>query len=93
VVLAYQRIVEVEPNNVDGHRKLAGAYVKLGQLQAALSPYQQAVLLAPTDAGIRFELGMCYARLGNRRAAMSQVEMLRSLDAQRANELLRAVEG
>jgi len=58
----------------------------------AIEPYQQAILLAPQDAALRYELGVCYANIGQRAAAMAQHDALKKLDPARAEELMFILE-
>ena len=61
---------------------------ELARYKEAVMPYQQAVMLAPKDAGLRYDLGACYAKLGNLAAAKKQHEVLVTLDKARADLLL-----
>jgi Flp pilus assembly protein TadD len=82
----------MEPDRLEPHRKAATVLLELGRHKQAVEPYQQAILLAPQDATLRYELGVCYANLGQKSAAIAQLDALKKLDPSRAEELLFILE-
>jgi len=63
-------------------------FFEIEQYERAREPFEQAVVLAPSDAELRYDLGVCYARLGNGEAARKQYDVLRTIDEARAAKLL-----
>ncbi len=89
---AYLDLARLDPDRLEAHQKAAGAYLELGKFKEAVEPFQQAILLAPTDAALRYDLGICYSNLNQKAAAMAQHDALKKLDPARADELLFIIE-
>lgn len=59
---AYQHALQLDPNNLEAHRGLAGVYTKSGDFDRALDTYKKAMAKHPKDATLWYELGMCHQR-------------------------------
>ena len=91
-VVAYERVVQLDPDRTEAHAQLALALTELGEHQRAVDAYQEALLLEPDNARLRYGLGIGYANLGHNDAARKQHEALQALDAGLAEELLFVIE-
>ena len=61
------------------------------QYAEAIEAYKQAVGLKPDYVDAQYGLGLCYLWLGNRESARDQYNLLRQLDPDRADELLKEI--
>lgn len=59
---AYQHALQIDPNNLDAHRCLAGLYTKSGDFERAFDIYKKAMAKHPKEANLWYELGMCHQR-------------------------------
>ena len=50
----FRKAVSIDPQSSAAHRSLANALQKLGRLREALAEYEQAILLEPQNAGLRY---------------------------------------
>lgn len=72
-VAVYERIVRIDPSDLDSLRALAKAYDELGIARQAALTYQQVVTRVPGDVATRRRLGILYADLpGYQGSAMLQ---------------------
>jgi tetratricopeptide (TPR) repeat protein len=60
--LAYQKILEADPNQFDACRGLARVYAKMGDYARAQETYQKALAKTPRDVSLWFDLGMMHDR-------------------------------
>ena len=95
-VKAFGTAVRLNPANVEAHRGLGMAYLKLGSnevssnpemLDNAASAFKEAVRLAPGSAETRYHLGLTYLALHDKNGAMREYESLKELDAKVAAQL------
>ncbi|MEZ4335852.1 MAG: tetratricopeptide repeat protein [Sandaracinaceae bacterium] len=91
-VAAYQRIGEVDPDHAPAMARLGENLMELRRFAEAVEPYQQAMLSAPDDPMLRYGLGICYANLGQDAAAAKQLDVLKKLDPDLAEELQWVIE-
>ena len=59
---AYEKALELEPENVDVMSNLGVTYYRLGRLDEAVEVYNKAVDIAPGDADIRSNLAAAYVQ-------------------------------
>ena len=59
---AYQKALEIDKNNLEAARCLAGVYVKSGNYERAFDIYKKAIEKHPKDSGLWYELGLAHQR-------------------------------
>ena len=57
---AYQKALEIEPNNAVAHNDLGSAYLKLEKYEDAVSSYKKAIELDPYNETAHYNLGFAY---------------------------------
>ncbi len=77
---AYQKAIEIDPNNADSLWYLASAYEDLGKFDQALKYYQDALKIKPDDQINLFSLGIIYVVLGQKQNAAALVPSLTKLN-------------
>lgn len=77
---AYNRGLQVEPENAQLQQALSRCYLISGELLAALQPLQGAVLAEPSNVAYHFELARLYEKLGWWQEAATEYERLTTLD-------------
>jgi serine/threonine protein kinase/tetratricopeptide (TPR) repeat protein len=70
----YLRVSELEPHNVAGFVRVAGAYDKLGMPEKAIESYQKAIKLDPTYYEAYKDFGIFYYSHGNYSEAAKQFQ-------------------
>ena len=88
---AFQMVVRLQPDYIQGLTGLGAALVKLGQFDQAEAALKQAIRIKPDDAGAHFGLGCAYADFGNRGAALEEYERLKDLNSKMAQELFEVI--
>ena len=58
----YEKVLELEPDNVDVMSNLGATYYRLGRLDEAIEVYTNAIDIAPEDADIRSNLAAAYVQ-------------------------------
>ena len=58
----YEKVLELEPDNVDVMSNLGATYYRLGKLDKAIEIYTKAIAIAPEDADIRSNLAAAYVQ-------------------------------
>jgi tetratricopeptide (TPR) repeat protein len=77
---AYQRAIELDPEDAPPHTGLGNVYADLGQYDRALAAYQRAIDLDPTDASPHHGVGNVYADLGQYDQALAAYQRAVELD-------------
>jgi tetratricopeptide (TPR) repeat protein len=88
---AFKLSVQINPNDASTYRCLGAAYGQLGLYEKALEASKQAIRVKPNDAGAHYNLGMAYLSLGDKGSALDEYEILKSLDAEKANKLFNLI--
>lgn len=77
---AYERSLEILPNNPEGRFELGMSYAQLGRLAEAEKAFTAALQLRPDAGRTRYELGMVLFKLGRRSEAIAQFRRVLELD-------------
>jgi TonB family protein len=83
--------LRAKPGSADLYLKLGEVLFKLGDMQDAAESYRQAVRFDEKLIPARVGLIRAYARLGDKEAAMSEIEKLKELDPDAAEEVLKEI--
>jgi len=83
--------VALKPDHPEGWRRIGVILKDTGRFREAIEPLQQAILVAPRDAQLRFELGVCYLQVRNKDAALEQYKVLKTMDDVLAARLYRSI--
>jgi tetratricopeptide (TPR) repeat protein len=59
---AYQKALQVDPNNLEAFRHLGRLYAKNGDYDRAFDTYKKAMAKHPKDGVLWYDLGMCHQR-------------------------------
>jgi protein O-mannosyl-transferase len=90
-VEAYKQAIRTKPDYMDAHINLGVAYYRLGRYQDAVEPYKQAIKIKPNFVLAHFNLGVAYSVIGDKEAALEEYKILKTLDAEKANELFKLI--
>ena len=88
---AYKQAIMIKPDLVEPHCNLGVAYCKLGRFQDAIESFKQAIRIKPDFADAHFGLGCSYLLVGDKGSALEEYKILKTLDAERANELFNLI--
>ena len=84
---AYKQTIKVRPNDTEAHYNLGSTYAKLGRYQEAIDAYKQTIKVRPDVADAHRDLGRVYLSIGDKNSALEEYKILKTLDANIANEL------
>ncbi len=70
----YRHTLEVSENNYLAHNNLGATLVEKGQIDEAISQYQEAIRLKPDYAGFQYNLGVAFNKKGRTDEAISQFQ-------------------
>ncbi len=65
--------------------------MKLGMHKEAIEAFKQAISTNPDDAEAHYNLGIGYISLNDKSTALEQYKILKSLDSEWANKLLKLI--
>jgi protein O-mannosyl-transferase len=88
---AYKQAIKIKPDYVEAYFNLGVACYKLGNYQDAIDAYRQAIKIQPGIAMTHYALGVAYLGAGNKNSALEEYKILKTLDAEKANELLKLI--
>lgn len=89
---AYRQAVKADPGNVDAYFNLGMTCGRLGRLPEAIEAFRQVVGIMPNDLEAHSNLGFAYLTSGDKESARKEYEVLKTLDEQKAAQLLAAIE-
>jgi Flp pilus assembly protein TadD/4-amino-4-deoxy-L-arabinose transferase-like glycosyltransferase len=88
---AYKQAIRVKPDYAEAYNNLGIAYSNLGRYEEAINALKRAIKIKPDYANAHFALGFTYLSSGDKHSAMEEYEILKTLDAQMANNLLNQI--
>lgn len=87
-ISAFQQAIQIQPDSMKAYYNLGLAQANLGRYREAIESLSETARLAPKEAEVRLNLGFLYLEEGDRTSAIKQYELLKKIDAQKANQLL-----
>jgi len=88
---AYKQAIRIKPDFVEAHCNLGNAYGKLGRWQDAIEAFKQAIRIKPDLVGAHNNLGLSYLAAGDTASALEEYKILKTLDAEMANQLFNLI--
>jgi non-specific serine/threonine protein kinase/serine/threonine-protein kinase len=88
-IKVFKQAILINPDDAQVRGNLGIACDKFGHYEEAVEAYKQAINLKPDYAKIHHLLGMIYLKLANKESALAEYEILKTLDNDMANELLK----
>jgi len=83
----YEKAVKADPNYAEAHSNLGFSYRKQGKFDKAVRSYKKAIALDPKLAEAHEYLGEAYAEMGKFELAEKELQILRDLGSDEADEL------
>lgn len=92
-IVAYKKVLEIEPDNAAINYNLANAYQVMGKYEGALPYLEKLIKIDPSDREVLFRLGLSHHSLGQYRQSISCLEKAISIfeDDPESNSLLGVV--
>jgi tetratricopeptide (TPR) repeat protein len=88
---AYKQAIRIKPDYAVAHYSLGLAYAHLDRWQEAIEACKQAIRIKPDYAEAHTVLGNVYFLKGDKGSALEEYKILKTLDAERANELFNLI--
>jgi tetratricopeptide (TPR) repeat protein len=88
---SYIQAVRIDPEYAEAYVNLGNAYLKLNRYQDALENYKHAIRIKPDLANAHYALGVTYSVMGNKEAALEEYQILKTLDAEKADKLYQLI--
>ena len=79
-IAAFQKVVELDPNHVEGHRELANLALQTKDYNLAIHSLKELTRIMPYQLQFHMGLGSLYSRLGNRDEAIEAYERVIKID-------------
>jgi tetratricopeptide (TPR) repeat protein len=83
----YEKAIKADPNYAEAHSNLGYSYRKQGKFDKAVRSYKKAISLDPKLAEAHEYLGEAYAEMGKFDLAAKELQILRDLGSDEADEL------
>jgi tetratricopeptide (TPR) repeat protein len=83
----YEKAVKADPGYAEAHSNLGFSYRKQGKFNKAVRSYKKAIALDPKLAEAHEYLGEAYAEMGKFELAEKELQILRDLGSDEADEL------
>ena len=83
--------VRNNPDDAEAHYNLGVTFGNSGKYQEAIEPLKQATRLIPNYVDAQFMLGCVYVAIKDRDSALEQYRILKRLNSELANELLKVI--
>ena len=97
----YKKLLSIKPDHAMAHNNLGYAYEYLGRFEEAIQYYKKAIEIKPgltlahdNLAGLaeaRYRSGISYFNNGNKDLALKEYEILKTIDENTANQLLKII--
>ena len=88
---ACKQTIRIKPDYAKAYINLGVTYYKLGRYQDAVEAYKQAIRIKPDFADAHYNLGVAYLVTGDKSSALEECKILKTLDAEKANELFKLI--
>jgi len=90
-IQAYLQAIKLKPDYAVMHYNLGIAYFKSGRYQEAIEAYKKAIELNPKSPEVHANLGNAYLKMGNKDGALEEYKLLKTMDSEWADKLLRSI--
>jgi tetratricopeptide (TPR) repeat protein len=88
---AIRRVTRIKPDDAYAWSSLGNACGSAGRYQDAIEAFEQALRIKPDYPDARYLLGLTYLNMSDKGSALEQYEILKTLDAERANGLFNMI--
>ena len=88
---SFKQAIRIDPDYAEAHCGLGAAYLHSDKNEEAIKSCKQALRIDPDYAYAQFMLGCVYVVIKDRDSALEQYEILKTLDSERANILLKVI--
>jgi tetratricopeptide (TPR) repeat protein len=89
---SYKQAIQIEPDYAKAYYNLGVVCSKLGRWQDAAEAYKQAIRIKPDFVLAHYNLGVAYLVTGDKDSALEEYKILKTLDAEKANELFKLID-
>jgi len=89
---AAKQAIKIEPDLAEAYSILGAAYFSQNDWTDAIETFRQAIRMQPDYAQAHYSLGLALLRSGDKNAALKQYQILKKLDAEKANMLLGLIQ-
>jgi tetratricopeptide (TPR) repeat protein len=87
----FRQAIGIKPDYAEAYYNLGIAYDDLGRYAEAIDAYKQAVRIKPDDDEAHCRLGAAYLAIGDKNSALAEYNILKSLNSELANKLLKEI--
>jgi len=91
-IAAYEQAIKLKPNVSSTYYNLATVYNDIGQKQNAIAAFKDAIRLNPDYIKAHYSICKIYIEIGDRGNALNELEILKKMDNDLAEELLPKIQ-
>ncbi|MGI9569643.1 MAG: tetratricopeptide repeat protein [Desulfobulbia bacterium] len=88
---SFTRAAEIDPDYAEAYLGIGIAFSMLGWDKVALQALEKAIRIKPKYAQAHYALGLSYLKLGDKNSALKELRILKTLDQNLADELIRMI--
>jgi tetratricopeptide (TPR) repeat protein len=88
---AYLQTIKIDPNYAKAYNNLGAVYINLSRWSEAIETFKQAIKIKPDYEGAYLNLGVAYLAIGDKNSALAEYNILKSLNSELANDLLKEI--
>ncbi|MBU4349483.1 methionine adenosyltransferase domain-containing protein, partial [bacterium] len=86
---AYKQAIRINPDDANAYNNLGIAYGKLSLYKDAIEAHKQAIRIIPDDVHAHYGLGLASFLIGDKSSALNEYKILKDLDINLANQLMK----
>jgi protein O-mannosyl-transferase len=88
----FNRAITIRPDCVEAYYNLGVVYIQLGRWQDMIEAFKHAIKIKPDHVKAHYNLGIAYVKTGNKNLALEEYIILKTLDAEQANNLFKLIQ-
>jgi tetratricopeptide (TPR) repeat protein len=88
---AYKQAIRIKPDYAEAYCGLGFVYANLGRSQEGIESCKQAIRIKPDFVLAHYNLGVTYLVTGNKGLALEEYKILKTMDADKSNELFKLI--
>ena len=90
-IKVFRQAIRIQPNDADAYSFMGLIYNTTGRYQEAMDAFKEAVRIQPDNAAAHYNLGRAYLIAGDTKSALNECRILKNLDEDITQNLLKLI--